>query len=544
MRRHQQASDDLAAGRGDVNMLIDAQMAAADDVERMGGWEQRHRVVALLELLGVRHVDTLVSQLSGGEQRRVALARLLIARPDLAILDEPTNHLDADTIEWLEGYLLDEYQGALLLITHDRYLLDRVAERTVEIADGELYVFEGGYGRYLEQKAEREDHAARAEQNRQNFLRRELDWLRRQPKARSTKQAARVERAESALSMTKPRQEKTAQLSVEVSRAGKSILELRGLSVGIGERLLCHPFDWTVTAGERVGIVGPNGAGKTTFIRTLLEQLAPRSGSVVLGKNTKVAYLDQQRSSLDEAASVFENVVGDQSRILIGGQPIEPYSYLERFGFTREQYQQPVGSLSGGERARVALARLLRQSANLLVLDEPTNDLDVPTLGALESMLVDCGATVLIVTHDRWLLDRVATSLLVWSAAEARVTLHAGNFTTYRRLQAEMRAQLGPALDERARKRESVQPQATRAGKTKRKSLSFAEARELEGLPDTIETAEQLFAALTQRQLDPATYAAGRTEVALLQRDLDLAKAQIDRLMTRWEELEKKRIAD
>ncbi len=537
--RHRQISDELTTERGDVAALIQAQFSAAEAVERLGGWDQRHRVHSLLNLLGVRHVDSLVSQMSGGEQRRVALARLLIARPDLAILDEPTNHLDADTIEWLEQYLLEQYAGALLLITHDRYLLDRVATRTAEISDGELYVFEGGYGRYLEQKAEREDLVARTEQNRQNFLRRELDWLRRQPKARTTKQAARVERAEAAFLVTKPRQQKTAQLTVEVTRAGKTVLELRGLSVGINGRLLCEPFDWSLIAGERIGIVGPNGVGKTTFLRTLLGSHAAQSGAIMLGKNTKIAYLDQQRQGLDDSGTVFENVIGDQSRIELGGQVIESYSYLERFGFTRDQYQQPVSSLSGGERARVALARLLRQSANLLVLDEPTNDLDVPTLGALESMLVDCGATVLIVTHDRWLLDRVATSLLVWSGKEQRVTLHAGNFTTYRRLQAETQAQLESAPDERAKQRQSGHSEASRA--VKAKGLSFTEARELEGLLDSIEDAEQTVAALTARLSDPATYARGGTAVSELRTTLNNAKADTERLMARWEELENKR---
>ena len=539
VERHRLASEALADQSGDVEALVQAQASAAEDVERLGGWDQRHRVRSLLNLLGVRHVDTLVSQLSGGEQRRVALARLLIARPDLAILDEPTNHLDADTIEWLERYLIEEYSGALLLITHDRYLLDRVATRTVEIADGELYTFEGGYGRYLEQKAQREEHAARSEQNRQNFLRRELEWLRRQPKARTTKQAARIERAQVALATTKPVKEQTAQLAVDVTRAGKTVLELRALSVGIDDRSLCEPFDWSLVAGERVGIVGPNGAGKTTFLRTLLGTLPARSGAITLGKNTKIAYLDQQRTSLEDDATVYEAIVGDQSRIEISGQPIEPYSYLDRFGFTREQTRQPVGSLSGGERARVALARLLRQSANLLVLDEPTNDLDVPTLGALESMLVDCGATVLIVTHDRWLLDRVATSLMIWSPEKAKVTVHAGNFTTYRRLQSEQRAAEESDPGSRTSRRSPARPEGPRA--VTPKALSFAESKELAGLMDSIDAAEQTVAALEARLSDPATYAQGGKDVVELQSSLASAKAETERLMARWEELEGKR---
>jgi ABC transport system ATP-binding/permease protein len=536
---HRRASDALSTQRGDVEALIQEQASAAEDVERLGGWDQRHRVRSILDFLGIRHVDARVSQLSGGEQRRVALARLLIARPDLAILDEPTNHLDADIIEWLERYLVQEYSGALLLITHDRYLLDRVATRTVEIAHGELYFYEGGYGRYLEQKAQREELAARTEQNRQNFLRRELEWLHRQPKARTTKQAARVERAQAALAADRPQREQTVQMAVDVARPGKTVLELKGLSVGIGGRRLCEPFDWSLVAGERVGIVGPNGAGKTTFLRTLLGEVPPYAGSITLGKNTRLAYLDQQRMNLNDAASVFENIIGDQTRLEIAGQPIDPYAYLDRFGFGRQEAQQPVGSLSGGERARVALGRLLRQSANLLVLDEPTNDLDVTTLGALEAMLVDSGATVLIVTHDRWLLDRVATSLMVWSAGAAKVTVQAGNFTSYKRLQELDRPPPIVATGERSSRRGSGRTEVSRAVKTK--GLSFAEARELDGIMPAIAAAEQAVATLAARLSDPATYTAGGKDIAELQGALEAAKSDVDRLMSRWEELENKR---
>lgn len=541
-RRHQAVSEELTAGRGDIDALVHAQQEAAEDVERLGGWDQSHRVRSLLELLGIRQVTANVGNMSGGEQRRVAMARLLISRPDLAIMDEPTNHLDADTIEWLETYLVDEYQGALVLITHDRYLLDNVAQRTAEISDGEVYVFDGGYGRFLEQKAERDEQESRTEQNRQNFLRREIEWLRRMPKARTTKQAARIDRAEAAIAAPKPKVEKTAQLALEVTRSGKTLLELHEFGVSIGERVLCRPFNWTLLAGERVGIVGPNGAGKTTFLRALLGTDKPSTGTAEFGKNTKVAYLDQQRTSLDDSANVFENVVGDQTKIVIGGQPIEPYSYLERFGFFRQMMYQPVASLSGGERARVALARLLRQSANLLVLDEPTNDLDVSTLGALESMLVDSGASVLIVTHDRWLLDRVATSLLVWNTTSSEVSYHVGNYSTYRRLQLEQRADSVPP-PARSEKRESAPPAGKSAAKTKKKGLSFAEVKELETLPDAIETAERRVNELMQQLSDPGTYASGGPNVTQLQRDLEAAKPAVERLMHRWEELESKRSA-
>src|SRR5450432_3612485 len=399
--RHEAASAALSHGDGNVEALLDEQQRAATDVERLGGWDRQHRVAAFLDHLGIVRTDAKIGSLSGGEQRRVALARVLISSPDLAILDEPTNHLDAETIEWLEEYLIDEYQNAILLITHDRYLLDRVAQRTVEVANGEVYSYDGGYERYLEQKAERMAHAARTESNRQNFLRRELEWLRRQPKARSTKQKARIDRAEAAKSVTGPKLDRTATLELDIVRSGKTILELRDLGVEIGGRTLIHDLSLFLTEGERIGIVGPNGSGKTTLLKTLLGELKPARGSVVLGQNTKVAYFDQRRSGLDDTKSIFDNVAGDQSKIELGGEVIECRSYLERFAFDPHKQRQIVGSLSGGERARVALARLLRQSANLVILDEPTNDLDVATLGALESMLIDFGVTALVVTHDQ-----------------------------------------------------------------------------------------------------------------------------------------------
>nr|HMR11715.1 ABC-F family ATP-binding cassette domain-containing protein [Polyangiaceae bacterium] len=371
-----------------------------------GGFDQGHRVGAMLGHLGVLSPTQRVASMSGGEQRRVALARILIARPDLAILDEPTNHLDAETIEWLEGYLLQEYRGAVLLITHDRYLLDRVAQRTWEVADGVVHSYDGGYELFLERKAEREAHAARTEQNRQNFVRQELSWLRRQPKARTTKQKARVERAERALSTDGPKADLGVNFELSVARAGKTILELHDLEVGIAGKRLVQDLTLYLTQGDRLGIVGKNGSGKTTLLRTLLGELAPTSGRVVLGKNTRIAYFDQLRSGLDPDKSVFENVVGDMSRIEVAGEVVEPRSYLERFGFKGADQRKQVAALSGGERARVAMARMLRQSANLVVMDEPTNDLDVSTLAALEGLLVEMNVTALVVTHDRWFLDR------------------------------------------------------------------------------------------------------------------------------------------
>jgi len=433
--------------------------------------------------------------------------------------------------------LIEEYKNAILLITHDRYLLDRVAERTVEVANGEVYSYDGGYERYLEQKAERLAHAERTESNRQNFLRKELEWLSRQPKARSTKQKARIDRAEAAKAVVAPRAERTAALELDVVRSGKTILELRDLRVEIGGRTLIDSLSMFLTEGERIGIVGPNGSGKTTLLKTMLGELPPARGSVVLGVNTKVAYFDQRRSGLDDSKSIWDNVVGDQSKIELGGEIIEARSYLERFAFDSHKQRQQVGSLSGGERARVALARLLRQSANLVVLDEPTNDLDTATLGALESMLVDFGVTALVVTHDRWFLDRVATSVLAFEEG-GRAVRYPGNYETYRRLKAQQQAERA-SRPPPAAPAPVAAPPAPRGNK--KKGLSNNEQKELNGLPDAIEQAEKSVADLSQALADPKTYAAGAKEIARVTAELEKAKADVERLTARWEELELKR---
>jgi len=535
--RHTAASSALGAPDADHDRLLQEQASAAEEVERLGGWDQLHRVHAVLGHLGIARHDVPVAQFSGGEQRRVALARLLVSRPDLAILDEPTNHLDAETVEWLEQHLIDEFPGAVLLITHDRYLLDNVAQRTVEVVDGEAYSYEGGYERYLEQKAERQAHAARAEQNRQNFVRRELEWLRRMPKARTTKQQARIDRAEAAIKAPKLKQEQKVSLELDVTRAGKTLVELRDASLEIAGRTLVRELSLFVVQGDRIGIVGPNGAGKTTLLRAILGQHPLCHGTVSVGKNTKVAYFDQKRSGLDDSKSIWDNVTGDQSRIELGGEVIDPRSYMERFAFDSHKQRQPVGSLSGGERARVALARLLRQSANLVLFDEPTNDLDVATLGAVEGMLLDFGVTALIVTHDRYFLDRVATSILAFED-DGLVVHYPGNYDAFRRLRAEAREARKAAAKAAPPKAEVKAPSQRPGGK--KKALSNAEDRELSGLPDHIDRAEQRITVLTAKLGDPATYASG-TDVAGVNRELEQARAEAERLTARWEELERKR---
>ncbi len=531
-RRFDEVSETLAEAQGDaLRAATEAQAAAADDLERLGGWELLHRADSILGHLGIADAQRDVGKMSGGEQRRVALARLLIARPDLAILDEPTNHLDVATVEWLERHLLEDFEGAVLLVTHDRYLLDRVADRTLEVGRGKVVSYAGGYETYLQARAERLAHEERTERNRQNFLRSELEWLRRQPKARTGKSKARVQRVLDAASQERAPEERVAQIAAAEARSGKTILEVEGAAIAAGDRVLAHSIDLFVTQGERIGVVGPNGCGKSTFLRCLVGEIEPTAGRVTRGANTRIAYLDQARSALDDEATVFENVIGDLATVRIGATDLTPRSYLERFLFDDAGQRSKVATLSGGERARVALAALLAQPANLMILDEPTNDLDIATLGALESFLLELGGTAIVVTHDRYFLDRIATSILAFE--DDRLQRFHGAYSAYLAESALAKDTVSAAPAEVAKPSRTKVPAP---GK-----LSYREQRELESLPDEIESIEARVAELEKALADPATYAERGAEVPGLVEQLEGGKAEAERLLARWEELEIRR---
>ena len=528
--RYDALSEALSDPDADHTTALDQQAQAAADVERLGGWDRMPEVEAMLGFLGLDRPEAKVATLSGGEQRRVAMARLFVARPDVMVLDEPTNHLDIDTIDWLEGYLA-EIPSALVLVTHDRYLLDRVVTRTVEVDRGHTYSYEGGYGEYLEEKANRLALAERTEQNRQNFLRTEIEWLRRQPKARSTKQKARIQRAEAAKGMSAPPEEKRVELLANVAGSGRTVLEVRDLHLEIAGRVLVDTLTMTLLQGERLGIVGPSGAGKTSLLRALLGELAPTRGAVVQGRGFKVAYFDQQRTGLDESKTVYENAIGNATKIQIGEDVIEPRSYLERFLFDGARHRQPVSSLSGGERARVALAKILREPASLLILDEPTNDLDLTTLSALESMLIDGGSTAIVVTHDRWFLDRVATSVLVLPG-DGRAVRDASGWQAYVREREAMKKR---REEEASRAALSSRP----APKTAPKKPAFGarERARLDEILEEIDDAETRAAALEAQLGEPAVYSDGDA-VKRVNAELADLRAELAALTEEWEALE------
>jgi ATP-binding cassette ChvD family protein len=420
--------NELAANYSDET--ADEMTKLQDEIEAKGLWDLDSKVDQAMDALRCPPDDADVAQLSGGERRRVALCQLLLAQPDLLLLDEPTNHLDAESVSWLEGHLRN-YPGAILIVTHDRYFLDNVTGWILELDRGHGIPYQGNYSLWLVQKQKRLEQEGREEEARQRTLAREQEWIAASPRARQAKSKARYERYEELLKKAGEKQTQTAQIVIPVAeRLGQNVIDFDHLNKAFGNNLLIDDLTFKLPPGGIVGIIGPNGAGKTTLFRMITDQERPDAGTIKIGESVHLGYVDQSRDSLDGAKTVWEEISGGLDQLHLGKREVNSRAYCSAFNFKGADQQKKVGQLSGGERNRVHLAKMLKSGANVLLLDEPTNDLDVDTLRALEEALEDFAGCAVIISHDRWFLDRIATHILAFEG-ESHVEWFEGNFQDY-----------------------------------------------------------------------------------------------------------------
>jgi ATP-binding cassette subfamily F protein uup len=507
-------------------------------LEAGGGWDLEQRVERVISRLGL-DPEAAFTALSGGLQRRVLLARALVCEPDLLLLDEPTNHLDIASIDWLEGFLLD-FPGALLFVTHDRSFLRRLATRILELDRGQLTDWPGDYDNYLRRREERLNAEMLASARFDRKLSEEEVWIRQGIKARRTRNEGRVRSLKSMREERRERRELggTARIRLdEAERSGRLVVEAQGVDYAWEDKPVIKGLDTLILRGDKVGIVGPNGAGKSTLLKLLLGEIAPQAGHIRRGTNLQVGYFDQLRAQLDGTKSVQDNVAGGSDKVDVGGKPRHVLSYLKDFLFTPERARQPVCALSGGERNRLLLAKLFTRPANLLVLDEPTNDLDAETLELLEELLLDFQGTILLVSHDRALLDNVVTSTLVLEG-EGRVRDYVGGYTDWLRQRDAAAGLVQTQAQTQPQSQPQPRPAVVGAGRRPTAKLSFKDERELAALPARIEALETEQSELHARLADPGIYQQGGNAVAAAQGRLAAVEAQLVEIYARWEALE------
>jgi ATP-binding cassette ChvD family protein len=423
----------------EMNRMLLRQAELQDKIEAVDGWNLDSFVDVAMDALRLPPSDALIANLSGGEKRRVALCRVLLESPDLLLLDEPTNHLDAESVAWLQRFLQD-YKGTVVAVTHDRYFLDEVAEWILELDHGRGYPFEGNYSGWLEQKAARLQAEEKQESARQRKIKRELDWVRASPRARQAKSKARLAAYDELVAESAKVQRDAAEITIPPGpRLGEVVIEAENLKKGFGDRLLIDGLSFKLPRSGIVGVIGPNGAGKTTLFRMLVNQEQPDGGVLRVGDTVQISYVDQSRDALKSGNNVWQEISGGEDIISLGKREVSSRAYCAWFGFRGSDQQKPVGGLSGGERNRVHLAKLLKSGGNVLLLDEPTNDLDVDTLRAIEEAMLSFPGCVVVVSHDRWFLDRIATHILAFEG-ESRAVWFEGNYQAY---EADRKRRLG-----------------------------------------------------------------------------------------------------
>ena len=499
-------------------------------------WDVGHKIDVLMEKLHLDFPDKSCSELSGGELRRVMLARSLAAEPDLLLLDEPTNHLDVEMIAWIEKFL-SAYTGACLLVTHDRFFLDRVATRIVELDHGSFYSYEGSYADFLAGKEEREYNEDVLEQKRKSFLRLEVEWVRRSPKARLRRNLGRIKRYEEIAAVKAPQRIGSIELVIpKASHLGNRVVELKDVSLSVGGKKLIDHLDYEFTRGMKVGIIGANGIGKTSLLKMITGSLQPDSGEIFRAETVEFNYVDQNRAALHEENTVLDEIAEGHSYINLGDERVTIWGYLRRFLFEDDRINTKVKLLSGGERARLTLAKILRGGGNFLILDEPTNDLDLSTLRILEEALIHYDGCLAVVSHDRYFLNRVCTHILAFEP-DGTLTANVGDYDAYYAKRQEKQAAAVPA-------QAVVQPKKTPPPKPKNKQksgLTFREERELEALTLRITGLENEISQAETLLSDPEFYRTRAAEAGTIQNRINELKDEYEQALIRWEELENKR---
>ncbi|HTJ96337.1 MAG TPA: ATP-binding cassette domain-containing protein [Rhodocyclaceae bacterium] len=522
---------------------IEHMMEAQHELEAVDGWSMNTKVEQMLSLLELNG-DVAVGTLSGGGIKRVALARALVGDPDLLLLDEPTNHLDLAGILWLEE-LIKNYSGAVVVITHDRSFLDSIATRIIELDRGKLVSFPGSFNEYLARKEQMLADESVANAKFDKMLAAEEVWIRQGVKARRTRNEGRVLRLEQLRRERSERREKMGKVNLELARgdqSGKLVAELENVTKAYGDRVIVRNFSTRIQRGDKIGLIGHNGAGKTTLLKLVLGQLEADSGKVQMGTKVEVAYFDQFREQLDPEAAIVDVISPGSDYVEINGKKKHVISYLEDFLFAPQRARSPVKSLSGGERKRLLLARLFAKPANVLVLDEPTNDLDIETLELLEELLQEYSGTLFLVSHDRRFLDNVVTQTIV-AEGNGRWAEYVGGYEDWLRQRPEGGLNANVEIEKPLAAEQSVKAvsdSAAKAAKPAKSKLSFKEQKELAELPEKIAALEATIAALQAKLADPATYQAGNDEAAKIQIQLDKDEATMLDVLARWEELEAK----